>query len=257
MLSSAAAHEFWIEPLSYRVNVGEKIQAHLKNGQNFKGITYSFVNEIFTRFEMATPAGLAPVEGRRGDRPALNVEGQQGGVHVALYSSTMQWVRYKKFDKFEAFVREKKLDWVLSEHTNRGYPTENITETYYRHAKSLIAVGRGEGQDRLLGQPIEFVALSNPYTSDAKDGVDVQLFLEGQPLANTDIQIFHFPEKGTTAVENRVMTDRDGKATIPPYNGGPFLINAVDIREPRAEGVEKGASWETIWATLTYELPSD
>ena len=256
-LSSSLAHEFWIEPLSYKVALGENIQANLKNGQDFKGTTYSYVNEIFTRFEMVNKAGTEPVKGRRGDRPALNVVTKQKGLHVPVYASTMQWVRYNKYEKFEAFIRSKKMDWVLAVHEERGFPTEKIMETYYRYAKSLIAVGTGAGQDRFLGQPIEIVALTNPFTSDLSNGVDVQVFLGGEPYAQTDVQIYHYVEGSTDAVEDRVTTDSQGRVTIPAFEGGPFLINAMHIRDPRPEGIKKGSHWESIWATLTYELPAD
>ncbi len=255
-VSSVAAHEFWFEPLSYKVQVGDKVQAHLKNGQNFKGTTYSYVNEIFVRFDIATPNGVEPVIVRRGDRPALNVEAKAEGLHVPIYGSTMQWVRYNKLEKFESFVRSVKLDWVLEAHKERGYPSEKVLETYYRYAKSLIAVGSGKGKDRFYDLPIEFVALTNPYVDNTKDGVRVQLFLEGKPFVGADVQIFHYVAGSEDAVMDRTTTDAQGMAIISVFEGGSFLINAVDIRDPRPEGVKKGAHWETIWATLTYELPA-
>ena len=37
LITPSHAHEFWIEPLSHRVAMGEKVEAHLRNGQYFEG----------------------------------------------------------------------------------------------------------------------------------------------------------------------------------------------------------------------------
>lgn len=252
---SVSAHEFWIEPASYEVAVGDRIEATLKNGENFKGTTYPFLEELFTRFELVTRDGVAPVAGRRGDNPAMSVKAEQGGLHVAVYESRMYDLTYTKFEKFETFVKSKKLDWVLEAHAAQGMPTDKVKETYYRYPKALVKVGSGAGRDRLMGQPFELVAEINPYSAAAKDGVRVRLYLEGEPHPGADIQIFHFPDGAEEAVKAHASTDSTGRATIPVFDGGPFLVNATHLRPPRPEGAAKGAHWESIWATMTYALP--
>lgn len=258
--ASASAHEFWIEPTQYQVAVGDKIEARLKNGENFKGSTYPYLDELFTRFEMINRKGTTAVTGRRGDNPALNVEARAGGLHVFSYDSRMYSLTYKDFEKFTTFVKSKKLDWVLEEHAARGLPTDRVVETYYRYPKALVKVGSGTGRDKPTGQIFELVAEINPYSDAAKDGVRVQLLYEGAPFANADIQIFHTPAKANQgeavdAIKDHVTTDATGRALIPVFDGGPFLINATHIRLPRPEGVDKGAHWESLWASMTYELP--
>lgn len=253
----AAAHEFWIEPLDYTVDVGGQMQARLKNGETFTGSTYPYLDEIFTRFDLATRAGVEPVAGRRGDDPAVNVTAQTGGLHTIVYSSRMYTVTYNSFEKFETFVRGKKLDRVLEEHAARGLPTDRVVESYYRYPKSLVKVGSGAGRDRAYGLPFELVAEINPYTAAAQDGVRVRLLYLGEPHPGADIQIFHYPTGSERAEKAHATTDRTGRATIPAFDGGPFLINAVHIRKPRPEGRAKGAVWESLWASMTYELRYD
>ncbi|MEM7546517.1 MAG: DUF4198 domain-containing protein [Pseudomonadota bacterium] len=252
---SAAAHEFWVEPVAYQVDVGAPIEARLKNGENFKGSTYPYLDELFTRFDLVTRAGIEPVKGRRGDNPALNQATARGGLHVVAYDSRMYSLTYTNFEKFTNFVTSKKLGWVLEEHAKRGYREDKVVETYYRYPKSLIKVGSGAGRDKPVGQIFELVAEINPYSAAAKEGVRVQLLYEGVPFPDADIQIFHYPAGTEDAVKDHVTTDATGRATIPVFDGGPFLINATHIRDPRPEGVAKGAHWESIWASMTYELP--
>ncbi|MEO0361557.1 MAG: DUF4198 domain-containing protein [Pseudomonadota bacterium] len=253
--TAAAGHEFWIEPLDYEVAVGEPIEATLKNGEDFKGSTYPYLDELFTRFELFTRDGAAPVAGRRGDNPAVNVKAATGGLHVFVYESRMYDLTYREFEKFENFLRSKKLDWALEAHAEKGFPTDRVKETYYRYPKALVKVGSGAGRDERTGQPFELVAEINPYSAAAKDGVRVRLYLEGAPFPGADVQIFHFPEGADEAAKAHATTDATGRATIPVFDGGPFLVNATHLRPPRPEGEAKGAHWESLWATMTYALP--
>ena len=45
------AHEFWIEPLKY-INENNEIEAHLKVGQNFEGMTLMYNTSDFTKFNI-------------------------------------------------------------------------------------------------------------------------------------------------------------------------------------------------------------
>lgn len=252
--SPAAAHEFWIDPLDYSVDVGGEIEARLINGSDFKGVTYPYIDAWFERFELVTRAGAAPVEGRNGDNPAVSQKAETGGLHVLVYDGTMNRLTYDDWETFKTFVTSKKLDWVLAEHDKRGLPRDKVKEAYYRYPKALVKVGSGAGRDKLDGLLFEFVAETNPYSDAAKDGVRVRLFYDGEPYPGADVQIFHFPNGAEEAVKDHATTDATGRAFIPAFDGGRFLINATMIRDPRPEGEAWGAMWESIWATMTYEL---
>ncbi len=59
--NAAPAHESWIEPLDYSVQVGDRMQAHLKVGQNFKGNTFAYLPSLFKFFDMVDSKGRRPV----------------------------------------------------------------------------------------------------------------------------------------------------------------------------------------------------
>ena len=251
-----SAHEFWIDPEAYVLNVGDRIEARLRNGDNFKGSAYPYIDDFASRFELHTRRGGAPVRARNGDNPALDVKTEAGGLHVVVYDSAMYSLTYDNWEKFQKFIDSKpNLGWVYAEHEKRGFPREKIKEGYYRYPKALIKVGSGAGRDGPRGQLFELVAEINPYSDAARDGVRVQLLYEGAPFADTDIQIFHYPNGAEEAVKDHVTTDATGRAVIPVFDGGRFLINATHMREPRPEAAARGMMWESIWASLTYELP--
>ncbi|MEL7462618.1 MAG: DUF4198 domain-containing protein [Pseudomonadota bacterium] len=251
-----SAHEFWVSPEAYEVAVGETIEASLRNGDMFKGAAYPYIGAFATRFDVHNRRGTEMIRPRDGDNPALTYDAESGGLHVVAYDSAMYSLTYASWEKFQAFIDSKpNLAFVYDEHEAKGFPREGIKEGYYRYPKSLIKVGSGAGRDKPLGRVFELVAEINPYSEAAKTGVRVQLLYEGAPFPNTDIQIFHRPGDGTEVAKDHVTTDATGRATIPVFDGGEFLINATHMRKPRPEAAAQGMHWESIWASLTYELP--
>lgn len=250
----AKAHEFWIEPVSYEVGVGDGIEGVLRNGEYFKGSSYPYVERIFTRFEVYDRAGGRPVQGRNGDTPALQVKTEKGGLHIAAYASTVQTVTYTEFERFQNFVDSKGLSRIIDQHRAEGLSEEKVVETYYRYAKALFKVGSGAGRDVKVGMPIELVAEMNPYTSAGKDGVRFRLYWLGEPLPDWDVQVFKKVGDASEGELTHYTTDKTGRVFVPAEGGGAFLVNAVQITKPRAADAARNAQWESIWASTTYRI---
>ncbi|MGB0505313.1 MAG: DUF4198 domain-containing protein [Pikeienuella sp.] len=250
----AQAHEFWLEPHDYSVAVGEEISADLKNGENFKGATYSYIPEQFSSFNVHTRKGTAPVPGRRGDYPALTMKATTGGLHVFAFASARNVIVYPNFEKFKKFATGVGLDWVIEQHIEREMPQERVREHYYRYAKALVKVGSGAGNDKFTGMPFELVAEINPYSSAAKKGVRLRLYQDGVPAPNFELQVFNFPPGQSKAVKTILHTDATGRALVPRGDGGEFMVNAVQILVPGTEDAAGGAQWTSIWATSNYSL---
>ena len=66
------AHEFWIEPLKY-INENNEIEAHLRVGQNFEGMTLMYNTSDFTKFNILSGSKNKKlnIKGILGDIPAL------------------------------------------------------------------------------------------------------------------------------------------------------------------------------------------
>jgi len=56
-------------------------------------------------------------------------------------------------------------------------------------------------------------------------------------------------------IKTQLKTDAEGRIEIPKAKGGLFLINSVKMIEPSADIVKRSdAVWESIWASLSYEI---
>ena len=256
MSISAKAHEFWIYPKDHQVQPGELVQAMLQVGQGFKGNSQPFLPPQFRRFDVALGDKVIAAPGRAGDRPALQMSTGQEGLLVVIHQTTDTVLTWDEYQKFVDFVKHKDAEWTLAAHDARGLDREGIREVYSRYAKSLIAVGHGRGEDRAYGLLTEIVALENPYTGDMSDGIDVRVLFEGKPRAEAQVEIFDEAPDGSVTIAT-VKTNGDGVAVVPVTPGHRYMLDAVVLREPTpAMAAERNVEWESLWANLTFGVPT-
>lgn len=250
----AAAHEFWLDAQDYTLDVGQELRVDIRVGQDFKGNKYIFNPKQFYDFSVTDLDGKVPIDGRIGDMPAVSMVPVNQGLQVLNHISTAQLLTYEDDGKFESFILDKGLDWVLEEHVARGLPPFGFGEGYSRFAKALIAVGGGAGRDVRTGMPFELVAQKNPYTEDISNGLPVRLFWGVDGISDIQIDIFRRPADGGDVVKTHVVTDATGLALIPITAGDIYMINAVHMIKPSIEDIERTtAVWHSLWASLTFK----
>lgn len=252
--STIQAHELFLQPQSYQIDVGAPLVAEVKVGEEFDGGRSIYNPNKFRRFEYAFGDRIEDVPGRLGDLPSVNVLTEVDGLHVVVHTSTDQRLKYTEFAKFKAFAEHKDLTQAIAAHKARGLPVDAFYEAYSRYAKSLISVGDGAGQDRSYGLETEIVALVNPYTDELNGEMPVQVFYQG--TIRVDAQIELFERMGSDVDITFHRTDDDGIARLPVKPGAQYMVDAVVIREPDAAlATQLDAVWETLWANLTFAVP--
>ncbi|MEM9755530.1 MAG: DUF4198 domain-containing protein [Pseudomonadota bacterium] len=250
----AQAHEFWIDALGYAVPPGTTIAGDLRVGSEFEGVSNAYVPRHFTRFEVWLDGEARPVERRIGDLPALVMEGLPEGLAIVAHETTSSRLTYAdEWDRFLGFAEHKDFGDVAALHDGRGLSRDRFVETFSRHAKSLIAVGAGAGQDFEIGLTIEIVALANPYTDDLTAGLPVQVFYEGATQADVQVELFDRAPDGTVTITLH-RTDADGIAVLPVEAGHTYLADHV-VLEPVEPEEETGPVWHSYWASLTFAVP--
>lgn len=251
---SAQAHEFWIAPADYSVNVGDAITADLRVGSDMKGIPQPYITGNIARFDLVTGDTVVPVTGRLGDQPAMATIATAEGLTVAVHVTTDTVLTYRDYNVFNRFVGHKNLNGVLAAHAARGLPASGFQESYARHAKALIAVGNGAGADRAFGLKIEIVALTNPYTDDLTGGMTLQVLLDGQPRADAQLEVFaKLPDDSITRVAYR--TDAKGMVNITVAPGIAYLADNVAMTALPNDDPAAGPVWHSDWASLTFQVP--
>ena len=235
----AAAHDFWIEPSSFRPAVGDRVTAALRVGQKLSGDPVPRIPSLIERFVLND----TPMIGRTGSEPAGIALVAKDGLQWIGYQSTATEVT-QNAQKFVQYLREEGLDRIVARGENR--------ERFYRCAKALVAAGgRTSGTfDAPLGFTLELVPRRNPYAMQAGDELPVVLLFRGKPIANALVVAINRDDPETPV---RARTDAKGRTKLRLARGGFWLIKAVHMETaPPGAGVE----WESWWASVTFDLQS-
>ena len=241
------AHDFWIEPESFRPAVGQKVPVHLYVGMDFKGDPAPYIPEWFERYVYVNAQGEQPVPGLPGDDPAGTVPITAAGLTVIGYRSTKFSVTFDTAEEFEKYLIKEGLERNLELLKGKS-STGKITENYSRCAKALVMSGpAATPADRVLGFRIELVAEKSPYAGNGP--VPFRLLYENRPLAGALVVAFN---KAAPLDKLKARTDQEGRVTFDIKRRGTWLVTAVHMI-PAPRGAD--AQWESIWASLSFERP--
>jgi hypothetical protein len=243
----ALGHDFWIEPSSFRPPVGSEFPVALRVGEGFRGDPVPRDDRKIDRFVMVGPAGESAIPGLPGTDPAGLARIERPGLAVIGYRSRRTSIELEA-EKFEKYLTEEGLERVSKARVERGETGKPGKEVYSRCAKSLVLAGGGatSGFDRSLGFTLELV----PEKFLEKPGeLPVRLLYDGRPLEGALVIAIHRdePEKKISS-----RTGRDGRVRLLLTRAGAWLVKAVHmVPAPK----DTGADWESLWASLTFEIP--
>jgi len=247
-LHPALAHDFWIEPESFRPAVGQKVLVHLYVGMDFKGDSAPYIPEWFERYVYVNARGEKPVTGLPGDDPAGTVPITSAGLTVIGYRSTKFTVSFDTAEEFENYLIKEGLERNLALLNKSQSSKGKITENYSRSAKALLMNGAAATPaDRALGFRIELIAEKSPYAGGGP--IPFRLLYENRPLAGALVVAFN---KTSPLDKLKARTDQEGRVTFDIKRRGTWLVTAVHMI-PAPSG--SGAQWESIWASLSFERP--
>ena len=248
----AIGHEFWIEPKTYKLLQGDILSASLFVGQDFTGYEIPYLENNFTRFEVISSKGVQQVNGRIGDRPALNIIPLHGGLSVILHQSTATYLTYNDFDKFISFSKEKGFPEIPNQHLAAKYPKTGFKESYTRFAKSYVSVRTNNGSDKYSGMELEWVMGVTDLSNTFQGQFEFTLYYNGKPNPNAQLSIFAKDSEGD--VQKSIgKTDQYGKFVLNTNPDTRYLIDSVIIRKIDPSLNAEGAIWESLWASATFK----
>lgn len=249
--TTASAHDFWIEPSTFQLEIEERVSVGLCLGDRFEGRSVARNASRIETFVAIGPAGQQPIVGRDGSDPAGIARLTAPGVYVLGYRSNHAFTEMPA-PRFEEYLKEKGLEQIVALRKERGASHRKAREAYSRYAKALVRVGDATGGDgdRPIGFRFELVAESNPYEERSGNEHSFHLLFDGKPLAGALVTA---TRRGAADSKIHARTDAGGRARFFLREAGVWLIASVHMVEaPQSIAAE----WESLWASLTYELPS-
>lgn len=244
------AHDFWIEPTSFRPEVGSVVGIGLRVGEGFDGDPVPRAAEKIERFVLLSRSGARDVEGVPGRDPAGVTRVAEPGYLVVGYRSRHSRVELPA-EKFEEYLKEEGLEKIVATRAARGESDRPSREIYSRCAKAILDAGGAgtRGHDEVLGFRLELVPERSPKEVGGGRSMPVRLLFERKPLAGALVVAMkrEDPEKRLSA-----RSDESGRVVFDLPRGGVWLVKSVHMVP--APG-PSGADWESLWASLTFEVP--
>jgi uncharacterized GH25 family protein len=239
---AALAHDFWIEPSTFRPAVGVRMSAALRVGQDFTGDPVGRDSEAIDKFIVRDNAGERDIPGLEHRDPAGLFTVDKAGGAVVGYRTHPKYLEMPP-DKFEQYLRDEGLEKIVEARAKRGESQKPSREIYSRCAKSLLVAGDGPSNfEKPLAFRYEIVPLKI-----AADAIDVRLLYESKPLAGALVIALN---RDDPTLRIRLRSDAAGRVSFKLPKRGVWLIKSVwMIPAPPSSN----ADWESLWASLTFE----
>jgi uncharacterized GH25 family protein len=247
--ASSYAHEFWVEPSSFTALRGGRIDVRLCVGDGFEGWSLARNAQRIERFVAAGPTGEQPIVGLDGSDPAGVARFAVPGRYVVAYRSNRAFTELPTAE-FDEYLRDKGLEKIAVQRKQQGAGRRIVREAYSRHSKALISVGDADGSaiDRPMNLRLELVAEPDLLRAPPEATRYFRLLHDGKPLAGVLVAA---ARPGTPDEDVKVRTDADGRAGFRLHATGMWRIAAVHMIEA-PKSID--ADWESLWASLTFEL---
>jgi len=164
----------------------------------------------------------------------------------------------------------------------------DASEKYSKYVKAIFQVGEKKSQDwnAVLGYPLEFIPLSNPYGLHTGDELQVKLIYKGKALVNQLVYVDYVASKNSHTHKNehdkeggtghshddageqghshdsegsephihtsgkQVRTDAEGIFTVKLSADGIWYLRTINLIHSK----EPGLTHESNWSTLTFEV---
>lgn len=258
----ALAHDFWIEPATFRPARDERLEISLRVGDIGRGDAVERKEERIVRFLARGPDGDKPILGRDGATPAGFLRPKSNGVHVLGFQSNHASVALAS-EKFMSYLEERGLQHIAAGGLLRRDGEPLVREIYSRSAKAIVKVGEASnaGFDAVLGLQLELTPTADPLSlARGNDGkpfapLPIQLCFRGEPLAGALVAALNLdaPPRDAADVEAtlRARTDEHGRVRFELPRAGRWLVAAVHMIP--AEDRDK-ADYESWWGSLTFEV---
>ena len=248
-----SSHELFLKSDAYFLEENTNSELYLFNG------TFDNSENVITRDRIVKDRIIGPDYNfqpkdtdyfDKGNATCLGFATGQAGTYVAGISTLPNMIDMNGEDFLE-YLEHEELTELISRRAQQGISDLPVSEKYSKHVKALLQVGELRTQDfgKVLGYPIEFVPMHNPYDLKVGDQISFKLLFDGEPLASQTVHVSSRPEGvDPFAKEKALRTDAEGVISFTIDGTGAWYLATIHIEESEEQGVD----YESNWATITF-----
>ena len=249
---STPAHDTWMGPRSFRAAVGSPVVIEMTSGMNYPALDVAIKPDRISTASMRLGGKVSSIDARTTTRRSLSLLTRPSVEGIATIWASLA---PKSLDLTPAQV-DGYLDEIgASDEVRKAWASSPEPrawhETYAKHAKTFVRVGRSEG-DRSWAFPVglrlEFVPEVDPTTLKSGDEIVIRVLRNGVAAAGFAVGLVGSNGK---SVDLR-RTDVDGRVAFQIGSAGRWMLRGTDLR---VAGPGTG-NWDSDFTTLTFEAAS-
>lgn len=247
------AHDLWLIPGRYRLDVGESTRIFINNGDVFPEAVTLLAEPRIAGLWLFAGGERRLVTERRVDGRSLtfDFDAVQPGIYTLALETRPRRVRLNA-DDFQDYLEEEGLSVALELREELGETEQAAVERYTKWAKTYVTVMGADEESAAWAEPvghrIEIVPMTNPTRVEAEEELSFKVLFEDEPLEGVTVV---GGRAGRAEREIEAVTGEDGIATVSVVSSGRWYLRALHM--VRLEEGED-AQWESFWCTLTFEV---
>ena len=256
---SAAAHDFWIQPLNFWIAPNTSVMTSLQVGHGEARERWNADVSRVIVFRSIGP-GRAVTDHQRELRAGTMdqdhmIRFSAAGTHVLMLqtnfaASTLPGIRFNDYLKQEGLTPALELRARTKSQDQPG------REIYSRRAKALVQVGPASTSAQPwvttpVGLSLEIVPEANPYAPGAKGTLPVRVVYQGKSLAGATVKLNNLQFDGRPV--QTLVTDGVGRAVFTFPRVGAWQLNVLWTK-PLIGNPD--ADFDTTFSSLTFGFPA-
>jgi len=248
-----SSHDLFIKADSFFLKENQEQTLYLLNG-TFETSENTVARERMVDARMIGGGKNIPLEANQWfDKDSitfLNLQTYDAGTYLIGVSIKPKMIELAA-EAFNKYLNHDGILDILALRKKENQLDNSAKEKYSKHVKAILQVGEQRTDDfkQALDYPIEFIPLENPYLLKAGEEITVQLLLKGKPLTNQLVYFGGDFTKWNHSTDIMSRTNTEGKVKVKLPKGKSYFRTIYMI-----ESEEKEIDYESLWATLTFEI---
>ena len=244
------SHEFWLEPMKFKIKTGEAIALDFKVGENFTGQAWDVGKGIdkMQLFENKAIQDLkANVPTTKGAK--LKITLSKEGTKVFAMKSNAAFIELDA-EKFNSYLKEDGLEDIYDWRVKNKQENLGAKEFYSRYSKLIVQVGDklDETWKSDVGHRLEIIPSQNPGSLKSGDFMGCKVVYEGKAVPHIQVKVWG--HVGNKIFLQNIYSETDGSIKFPISANGTWMVSTVKMEKSK----NPKADWESTWASLVFNI---
>ena len=252
--SLVGAHDFWLVPDGFALAPNSDVVVRGQTSSAFPTSESAVAVDRLTEARVLGAGGDETIDVRTTEGASLLLRHRPKTPGQKVITASLGWRSVKETaESFRRYLVLEGAEDALKRYEQAGkLPTSSIVRRYAKYDKTIVEFGQGpRAFDRVAGQPLEFVPLTDPAAARAGGTVRLRLLFNGRPLANAKVHAGRAVEKDQPARDRDVTTTAEGILSVPLDAAGLWNVRTIHIVPTPPGG---NADWDAHWASYVFRV---